>query len=265
MKIIILTGNQLRHTYFRMRMALDPNIDVLASYCESNNKLAQIVNDTKPLAKEHLRARNQSEEDFFSEFINFSSDKSNPKLIKPGVINTKVIRDEIISLSPNLIISYGCSIIKGELLDIFKGRFINLHLGLSPYYMGSGTNYWPFVNNEPEYCGVTFMYIDSGIDTGEVIHQIQADYGRTDHPVVIGNRLIIKMTRICTELVNKFNEIESMPQYQTNSKIYKNKDFSDDSVTTYYRVFSNSILNVLANTSTKKSPITLVQQKVLEK
>lgn len=265
MKIVILTGNQLRHTYFRKRLALNPNIEVLATYCESNNKLAQVVKDNNPLAEEHLRVRSQSEEDFFAEFIAFTADNSNPRQIESGQINTQSIINEIIKLSPDLIISYGCSIIKGELLSVFHGRFVNLHLGLSPYYMGSGTNYWPFVNNEPEYCGVTFMHIDEGVDTGAIIHQIQPDYGSTDHPVVIGNRLIIKMTRVCAELIKHFNKLKSKPQLKLDGRVYKNKDFSDDSVKAYYQVFSNSVKSVLNNTAKVKNEIILVQQELLEK
>ena len=37
---------------------------------------------------------------------------------------------------------------------------INVHLGLSPYYKGSATNFWPFVNNELQFLGVTFMVTD---------------------------------------------------------------------------------------------------------
>jgi len=262
--IIILTGDQLRHQYFRKRLALDPSINVLASYCESNNRISQIINGNQ-LAEEHLRVRHQSEIDFFQEFISYTEDNSNPRPIGIGEINTQGIINEIITLSPDLIISYGCSIIKGELLNVFKGRFLNLHLGLSPYYTGSGTNYWPFVNNEPEYCGVTFMHIDAGIDTGEVIHQIQAEYGKTDHPVVIGNRLIVKMTRVCADLINKFNDLQVMPQLKFDGRLYKNKDFSDESVKVYYQVFSKSVKSVIDKKVKENISITLVQQELLEK
>jgi len=47
-------------------------------------------------------------------------------------------------------------------------------LGLSPYYLGSGTNYWPLVNEKPEFVVATFMHIDTDIDTEEIIHQIRA-------------------------------------------------------------------------------------------
>ena len=61
---------------------------------------------------------------------------------------------------------------------------------MSPYYRGSGTNFWPFVNNELQFIGATFMHIDEGVDTGEIIHQIRANIFHDDNIHQIGNRLI---------------------------------------------------------------------------
>jgi len=38
MKVIILTGSETRHEYFRKRIASDARIKVLASYCEGQEK-----------------------------------------------------------------------------------------------------------------------------------------------------------------------------------------------------------------------------------
>ena len=71
-----------------------------------------------------------------------------------------------------MIISFGCSIIKGKLLDLFKGRFINVHLGLSHIIedLVQTTGQWSI---EFDFLGATFMHIDAGIDTGQIIHQIR--------------------------------------------------------------------------------------------
>jgi methionyl-tRNA formyltransferase len=143
------------------------------------------------------------------------------------------------------VIAYGCSIIKEPLLSAFEGRFLNIHLGLSPYYRGSGTNYWPLVNNEPEYVGATFMFIDSGIDTGEVIHQIRANLVWGDMPAQIGNRLIVDMTRTCHSIVEKFDNLQRVPQVkQTDAKerIYRNRDYTEESVLTLYDNFRKGLV-----------------------
>ena len=38
MKVIILTGSEMRHEYFRKKIASDNRIEVLASFCEGTEK-----------------------------------------------------------------------------------------------------------------------------------------------------------------------------------------------------------------------------------
>ena len=96
---------------------------------------------------------------------------------------------------------------KPDLIDAYKGKFLNVHLGLSPYYKGR-TNIFPIIDKRPEMVGATFMYIDQGIDTGDIIHQIQADYFVGDSVHSVGNRLIKKMTKCYADLcVSKLNKI----------------------------------------------------------
>ncbi|HFB98772.1 MAG TPA: hypothetical protein ENJ62_06500, partial [Bryobacterales bacterium] len=100
------------------------------------------------------------------------------------------------------------------------------------WYRGSGTNYWPLVNGEPEFVGITFMHIDAGVDTGEIIHQIRADFCPGDTAHTAGNRLIRKMAVVCAELVRRFDRLERMPQPPEPETVryYRKKDFSEESV-----------------------------------
>jgi len=176
-KIIILTGSELRHDFFRKYLASSDEIEVLASYCEGTEKSLTSLTKGEPdneLRMAHLHIREQSEEDFFGAFVKMAPDRSNPVFIPKGKINTPSDSAAIIRAAPDLVVCYGSSIIREPLLSAFPKRFLNIHLGLSPYYRGSGTNFWPLVNGEPEYVGVTFMHIDAGVDTGEVIHQMRA-------------------------------------------------------------------------------------------
>ena len=68
---------------------------------------------------------------------------------------------------------------------------MNIHLGLSPYYRGAGTNFWPLVNGEPEYCGATIHILDGGVDTGPVIAHVRPEIAAGDGPHDIGNKTIV--------------------------------------------------------------------------
>ena len=249
MKIILLTGSELRHEFFRKYIAIQKGIQVQLTTCESlKGNLSETVNldNNNNLRKLHLSSRAQYEKDFFGLFCDSTEDKSKPTFINRGDINNENVVSKIIKLKPDLIISYGCSIIRSELLEIFKGRFINIHLGLSPYYKGSGTNYWPFVNDELQFVGTTFMYIDSGVDTGEIIHQIRGKFFHGDNIHQVGNRLIRDSVFECVKLIQGFEKIEKIKPLDVNmsiNNIYKKKDFTETSLEIAHKNLSEGIIS----------------------
>ncbi len=245
--VILLTGSELRHEYFRKLIASTKHIDVISSYCESTKGSAIELKYNKDknhqFRRKHLISRDEIEKKIFYKFCSTVEDKSNPTFIEKGMINDLNIVNNIIKSKPDLIISYGCSIIKSNLLNIFKGKFINIHLGLSPYYRGSGTNFWPFVNNELQFVGTTFMHIDSGIDTGKIIHQIRAKIIEGDDIHMIGNKLIKDSIYECIKLIEDFENLKIMPQIEVKKeRFYKKKDFNEESVKKAYKNLSNNIV-----------------------
>ena len=86
-------------------------------------------------------------------------------------INTKETEAFTREISPDLIIVSGTSLIKEPLLSIpVTIGIINLHTGLSPYVKGGPncTN-WCIVNNDWHLVGNTIMWINAGIDSGNII------------------------------------------------------------------------------------------------
>ena len=250
MRIIILTGSELRHHFFRKYIASQSTIDVVCSFCESQDGnlqqvIASDIKESDELRDFHLMIRDKTEQDFFEVFCDTVTDKSNPIFIKKGAINEQSHIDAIIEMSPDLIISYGCSIIKGPLIEYFDKKFINIHLGLSPYYKGAGTNFWPFVNNELTFVGVTFMYLDKGIDTGNIIHQMRADIKPNDDIHQIGNRLIRDMSKELVKLIHVFPMIRGVVgsiSGDSKVKVYRMKDYTEESVRTAYNNLKNGIV-----------------------
>lgn len=263
-KVVLLTGNELRHDFFRKFVASDNQITVLTTFCESDKgDLNQVIENEEinTFRIKHLVARKKTEIDFFGLFCDFIPDESKPVYIERGEINHIDNVEFISNLKPDLIISYGCSIIKSELLARFKGKFINIHLGLSPYYRGSGTNFWPFINKELQFIGTTFMYIDQGIDTGEIIHQIRADIEYNDNIHQIGNRLIKKSFEECVKIIKNFKYFKRMTSLnfdKNEERYYRKKDFTEDAMTIAYENLKDGLVeNYLINKEDldKKYPI----------
>ena len=232
--IVILTADELRHDYFKIKFSLQSDIRVLKTYCEKTNRRYDASSTNyQDVENLHFTARHRVERDFFEEYVSSSKDFSKSQYIERGAINQQEYVQEICDLNPDLLVTYGCCIIKPNLISLFKNRIINVHLGLSPYYYGSGTNFHPFVNKELSAVGCTFMYMDEGIDTGAIIHHIRADIDACDSIHQVGNRLIKKMTHEFIELVKNFDKIE-------------NKNSLTDKVGKTYRRRDCDVLSILA-------------------
>jgi len=271
-KVAILTSSQMRHDYFRKSLALCDGIEVVASYCEDGDLLramSEKKNDSDAAIElAHLDARDRSEEDFFGKFVALAPDLSNPTHVPRGAINEKETAQRIIDLHPDLLIAYGCSIVKPPLLSAFPGKFLNVHLGLSPYYRGAGTNFWPFVNREPEYAGLTYMYIDAGVDTGEIIHQVRPRIFPGDTIHQIGNRLISDMSAIYADIIRSFDKLERLeqPPIPKDEKVYMKKHFSAEATEKMYQNFADGMIqDYLARKPERDSRVPIIKNPALMK
>jgi methionyl-tRNA formyltransferase len=88
-----------------------------------------------------------------------------------GNINSPEVIDFIKQLHPDLIMISGTTLIRAGILELKPSKgIINLHTGLSPYVKGGPncTN-WCISNNTLHLIGNTIMWIDKGIDSGNII------------------------------------------------------------------------------------------------
>ena len=192
-----------------------------------------------------MAARARSEADFFALFNELTEDRSSPVFLAKGAINESEHVDAIRKLAPDLLAAFGCSLIKEPLIAQFPRRFLNVHLGLSPYYRGSGTNFFPLVDGRPEFVGATFMYLDAGIDTGEIIHQIRARVFPDDTPHQIGNRLIGDVAIVYARLLECFDDLEPMdqPAVPQDARLCRRADFTKEATEQLYAQFADSLVD----------------------
>lgn len=86
-------------------------------------------------------------------------------------INSSETIEFIKKTNPDLLMVSGTSIIRNEILNLSMPKgIINLHTGLSPYIKGGPncTN-WCITKNKFHLIGNTIMWIDAGIDSGNII------------------------------------------------------------------------------------------------
>lgn len=104
--------------------------------------------------------------------------EKNLKIYQPIKIknNTEFI-DEIKTLNPDVIcvVAYG-KILPKEILEIPKLGCINVHGSLLPKYRGAAPIQWAVLNGE-KITGITTMYMDEGMDTGDMILKEEVEIG----------------------------------------------------------------------------------------
>ncbi len=76
------------------------------------------------------------------------------------------------STKPDVIISIGSIILRGEIISIPTLGVLNVHKGILPDYRGMGVTEWPLLhckNEEEAKLGVTSHLIERGVDTGPIL------------------------------------------------------------------------------------------------
>ena len=113
--------------------------------------------------------------------------------------NNQEFIDEIKKLDPDVIcvVAYG-KILPKEILDIPKKGCINVHGSLLPEYRGAAPIQWAVLSGDKE-TGVTTMYMDIGMDTGDMILKEKVTIGDDettgelwDRLSTIGGKLLVK-------------------------------------------------------------------------
>ena len=122
------------------------------------------------------------------------------KIYQPEKVRKNVeFIEEIKKLNPDVIcvVAYG-KILPKEILEIPKLGCINVHGSLLPKYRGAAPIQWAVLNGDKT-TGITTMYMDEGMDTGDMILKQEVEIGEDettgelwDRLSKIGGELLVK-------------------------------------------------------------------------
>ena len=116
--------------------------------------------------------------------------EKNLKIYQPEKIrNNEEFLNEVKKLNPDIIcvVAYG-KILPKELLDIPKFGCINVHGSLLPKYRGAAPIQWSVINGDKT-TGITTMYMNEGMDTGDIILQEETEIGEDETTGELWERL----------------------------------------------------------------------------
>ncbi|MFQ5492255.1 MAG: formyl transferase [Phycisphaerae bacterium] len=245
MRTAILTSTDTRHrfavNFLRARHELAAVVYQDTGYAPADVAADRIDAHTAAVLKHHFDERRRQEERFFAHDAELLTDSPSCRVlhVDTNTLNTDGTVSFLGKAGVEAVAVYGTGLIKPPLLDAFPGRMINMHLGLSPYYRGTATNFYPLLNDEPEYVGATIHLIDAGIDSGAIIHHARPDITADDMPHTVGCKAILaglkKLSQTVTELAE--GRLVATPQWEApNPKLYLRKDYHPSQVVKLYEM-----------------------------
>jgi len=116
--------------------------------------------------------------------------KNHLQVFQPVKAKTVEFERILADLAPDLIIvvAFG-QILSQRILDIPRYGCINVHASLLPHYRGAAPIHWSIINGETK-TGVTTMFMDAGIDTGDMLLRAEVDIGQETTTEELHNALM---------------------------------------------------------------------------
>lgn len=163
----------------------------------------------------------------------------NIEVYKPNKL--KEDYEYILNKKPDIIITcaYG-SIVPKVVLDYPSYGCINVHASLLPKYRGASPIVASILNGEKE-TGITIMYMDEGIDTGNIIMSRSIKIEDNDNSLSLSNKLSLLGANLLIDTLPKIFEGENFDIPQDNEEatyvvMLKREDEHID--------FNNSVENI---------------------
>ncbi len=243
-RIVLLTGGERRHRH-------------VARELHRSIGLAGVVNEEKAnpvpagptppgdldVLRHHLAEREETEAQLLGEP---DVPAGVPHLaVSHGEINGPDVLEWIRVAAPDLLVLYGTSLVRAPLLDTFDGRIINLHLGLSPYYRGTATNFWALVHREPECVGATLHLAAPRVDAGGILEQVRPACLRGDRAHELGTRALMAAATVLPAVLERYaaGRLDPVPQDLSHGVVFRRRDFTADAVRRLWRQLETGMID----------------------
>lgn len=153
------------------------------------------------------------------------------------------------NVNASMLLSYGVHKLRDEIINCYENKSFNIHGGLSPWYKGSITLFWPFYFLKPNYAGMTIHKLSQKLDGGEILHHSvpKLEYGDKIHDVA--SKAVVKVAEdLCKILEYHDTGAELICERQkVNGKLFLNKDWTPQTLRVIYDLFDNKIVDMYLN------------------
>lgn len=262
MKITFITGSHPRHAYIARKLAESGCLDRLIIETREQFNPAppeDISSELKELFIHHFDERERIENEMFGK-IEWPNCKT--KIITPSQINSAGIQNFLKESQADLLLTYGCHKLSPETLSCVTGEKWNCHGGLSPWYKGAITHFWPSYMLEPQMTGMTVHHLTQDLDAGDIVHQCIADLIPKDTLHKLAARAVIKLGNDLPTLVKKLiNEGTLLSKKNTTTgMLWRGEQWRPEHLKLIYEQYNDQIVDEYLCGNIKNKTPTIYQQ-----
>lgn len=184
----------------------------------------------------------------------------------PETLNSEATVNFVRKFDADFAFIFGTDLIKEPLLSFLPKIRINLHLGLSPWYRGSATLFWPFYFLQPQFTGATFHQILPEADAGGILHQTVPLLNSGDGIHDIGVKTVIESKRDLRKLLKGYKKHGWIFEQQKSSgRLFLTRDFQAAHLRTIYNTYNNDIVDCfLAGQLDQRTPKLVISKLITE-
>lgn len=246
MGIVFMTGDHPRHGHIARCIA---ESNLLSGLIIERREAfvpeppAGLSEHTKELFIRHFATRASAEERFFSGSKLRQGVET--LFIRQDELNADPVWEFLDRIGPDLLMSYGVHKLTEDTLARVRRRRWNIHGGLSPWYRGAITHFWPSYLLEPQMTGMTVHTLTQAIDGGEIVHQAVADLVRGDGIHDLACRAVVALGKELPELVTAGVRGTFRPPapQKTTGRIWRGADWRPEHLHLIYDTFGDRIVD----------------------
>jgi len=169
------------------------------------NVILSISQPDKPVGRKHILTAPPAK---------VQAEELGIEVYQPDSLKTDEAYEFIKAKEPDLIVTaaYG-KILPQRMLDIPKFGCINVHASLLPKYRGAAPVQYSILNGD-DVTGVTIMKMDAGMDTGDILTQVEVPIDIDDHTDSLMAKLADAGAKLLLETIEDYiaGKITSIPQ-----------------------------------------------------
>lgn len=236
MKALVLTSQAPRHRAYCHSIA--NHFDLSGIITEQKKNYYTQAREQSKLVRTHFEKLASTEKDYFG-------DPSYPDTehLESNDINDAATLDWATHKNVNAVFLFGTRILSQQWLDAFPGKIFNLHLGLSPFFRGSATLFWPFYEKKLECVGVTLHLAVKEVDAGSIISRFKPEIKQGDNYYTITNQAIkVAIDKAPLKVIDYINGNTSLVNQDLSlGNVYKKKDFNEEKLRSMLEYIGNGI------------------------